>query len=465
MYNNKSDVCISFENVSKTYKIYPSVKSQMLDALGFYKLRGIPTKPYSEFHALKEINLQVRKGRSLGIIGRNGAGKSTLLKLLTGNFYPSRGKVNICGNVQALMSTGLGFHPDLTGKENIKNALLYTNINNVKDVKDAYNDIIDFCELDEFIDQPIKTYSLGMLSRLQFACATAIKPEILIVDEILGAGDAYFSGKCAYRMRKIIKENSCTLLLVSHSTQQILQFCDEAIWIEQGQIARQGEVLQVIKDYEKFIDEKGRKQTIDANSNHNTENCEYPCVPTIATEQQNNFIKSILEENNFVSRWATIAGLKIKEVLFLGDKGKLKDNFRTGESLSIRLKFYAEHDDLYHFKAVIVIFTEEGLWLARHISDTKVITLKKNQQAEINLEIDEVLYGNGTFILSVALYKNLDLDHMYDAEAYDLLSRSFKIKVVANRDDDSTIFYHPAKWSEVKALSNDKLPNDKLSFV
>ena len=222
--NSHEAEAIVFQDVCKTYRLYQNKLQMVRDVLGFRSKKKIP-----EYHALKNVNITINKGERVGLIGRNGAGKSTLLKLITGNFLQTSGNIIVKGNVQALMNTGIGFHPDFTGLENIKASLLYNGLNK-NQFADAIEDIIDFVELGEFIDQPLKTYSLGMQSRLYFAVATAIQPEILIVDEILGAGDAYFSAKSADRMKKLTN-SGCTLLLVSHSTAQILQFCDKAVWI------------------------------------------------------------------------------------------------------------------------------------------------------------------------------------------------------------------------------------------
>jgi len=206
---------IALENVSKVYRLYPSPVAQMIDVLGLDRFMPWRRASYPEFPALDDVTLTLHKGERVGIVGRNGAGKTTLLKLITGNFRPSKGTVRVEGRVQALMQVGLGFHPEFTGRENIRSSLLYNGLSG-EAFQAAVADVIDFVELGEFLDQPLKTYSLGMSGRLQFAAATAIQPEILIVDEVLGAGDAYFSAKSAERMERFA-ESGCTLLLVSHS--------------------------------------------------------------------------------------------------------------------------------------------------------------------------------------------------------------------------------------------------------
>src|SRR5262245_14282812 len=253
----RESLAISLTDVTKTYRLYASIKEQALDVLGVSRLRFWRRPRYTTYPALDGINLEVEQGERLGIVGRNGAGKTTLLKLITGNFAPSSGVVRVNGAVQALMQTGLGFHPEFTGHENVRSALLYNGLSR-SETHAAIEDVIAFAELGEFIDQPLKTYSSGMQSRLMFATATAIRPDIVIIDEILGAGDAYFSAKSAQRMLKLAA-SGCTLLLVSHSMQQVLQFCDRAIWIESGRIVKEGQALAVVKGYEEFTQKLERE--------------------------------------------------------------------------------------------------------------------------------------------------------------------------------------------------------------
>ena len=239
---------IAFSNVGKTYRLYGSLRDQALDVLGIRL--PFSSRTAKQFHALQNISVTIAKGEQIGVVGRNGAGKTTLLKMLTGNFAPTTGEVAINGTVQALMQTGLGFHPDFTGEENLRSALAYNGLTGPQ-FDEALADAIDFVELEEFLQQPFKTYSLGMRSRLQFAAATAIHPDILIIDEVLGAGDAYFSGKSAARMKRLTS-GGCTLLLVSHSMQQVLQFCQRCIWLEAGEIVMDGPALPVVRAYEEY---------------------------------------------------------------------------------------------------------------------------------------------------------------------------------------------------------------------
>lgn len=250
-----SPIAIQAFNLGKMYRLYSSRQERILDALGLSWLHFWKKKQYQEFWALRGINLSVRKGERVGIIGHNGAGKSTLLKTLIGAHLPTEGSMKINGRIQALMQLGTGFHPDFTGRENIQAALGYNDLTS-REIKEKEQEIIDFTELDYFIDQPVKNYSAGMYARLAFATATAIKPEILIIDEVLGAGDAYFAGKCVERMKHLSVESGATVLFVSHDLASVQNMCDRCIWIDRGLLRADGPALDVIKAYSAQVRER-----------------------------------------------------------------------------------------------------------------------------------------------------------------------------------------------------------------
>lgn len=251
-----SKIAIKTENLGKMYKLYKSQKDKIMDVFG---LNVFKKNYYQEFWALRNIDVQVRKGERIGIVGRNGAGKSTLLKTIIGNITPTEGNVIINGKVQALMELGTGFHPEFTGIENIRASLAYQGLTR-KEIAYKESEIIDFAELDEFINQPIKTYSAGMYARLAFSTATAIEPDILIIDEVLGAGDAYFAGKCIDRMKKITKECGATVLFVSHDMSSVEMLCDRAIWIDRGKIIGDDSTAVISKGYAQMVRERTEKR-------------------------------------------------------------------------------------------------------------------------------------------------------------------------------------------------------------
>jgi lipopolysaccharide transport system ATP-binding protein len=247
------DAAIRLAGVGKMYKLFGSRADNLLDAVGFGQLFPWHRVSYQEFWALRGIELDLSRGARVGIIGRNGAGKTTLLKLITGNLAPTEGTLAVNGDVQALLEAGAGFHPDFTGYENIRASLVYQGLTS-DEIDSAASDIAEFTELGEFLAQPLKTYSAGMHARLAFATATVVRPDVLIIDEILGAGDAYFLGKSAERMKQLVGSGA-TILLVSHSMAQITQICDRAIWLERGRVVADGPALDVVKTYERHIRE------------------------------------------------------------------------------------------------------------------------------------------------------------------------------------------------------------------
>ena len=203
---------------------------------------------YQDFTALDHVSFEVKKGETFGLIGRNGAGKSTILKVISGILKPTSGSVTCYGNVVPMLELGSGFDMDLTGKENIflNGAILgYSE----KFLREKYNEIVEFSELGEFIDAPIRNYSSGMLARLAFSVATVVKPEILIVDEILSVGDAAFQEKSRKRMLELMGGGT-TVLFVSHSIQQVREMCSRVLWLEQGKVKMLETVEDVCNAYE-----------------------------------------------------------------------------------------------------------------------------------------------------------------------------------------------------------------------
>ena len=202
---------------------------------------------FQEFLALKNINFTVKRGESWGLIGKNGSGKSTLLKLISGIIRPYQGNVTVNGSISPLIELGAGFDPELTARENIflNGALLgYSK----KFIESHFQEIVDFAELNDFIDVPIKNFSSGMSARLGFAIATVQKPDILIVDEVLAVGDFAFQQKCKERMEHLLS-NGTTLLFVSHSIEQVKELCSQAIWIDNGEVRAIGDTYSVSQEY------------------------------------------------------------------------------------------------------------------------------------------------------------------------------------------------------------------------
>lgn len=244
-----TDSVVTVEHVWKRFLL----KRDRADSVGQMLFRMLPNfrpgnKPTVEpFWALKDVGFEVIRGQGLGIVGDNGSGKSTLLKLLTRTMLPTRGSINVTGKVSALIELGAGFHPDFTGRENV-----YMNGSILgltrKEVQRALPAIIDFAELSAFIDTPVKYYSSGMHARLGFAVATAVMPDVLIVDEVLSVGDESFQKKCMEKIQQM-KKNGVSILLVSHALDTVTELMDEALWIHKGVVRATGEPTEVVAQY------------------------------------------------------------------------------------------------------------------------------------------------------------------------------------------------------------------------
>lgn len=245
---------IEVRNVTKKFKMYFD-KGKML------KERAISWKrnEYEERWVINGISFDIRKGEAVGLIGHNGCGKSTTLKLLTRIMYPTSGSIEINGRVSSLLELGAGFHPDLSGRENIYiNASIFGLTR--QEIDKRIEDIIEFSELEEFIDNPVRTYSSGMYMRLAFSVAINVDADILLIDEILAVGDVNFQAKCLNKLMEI-KNEGTTIVLVSHSTGQIEQICDRSIWIHDGVIALDSDAHTVDDEYLKYMGEKRKEKT------------------------------------------------------------------------------------------------------------------------------------------------------------------------------------------------------------
>lgn len=237
------EIAISVDNVEKSFKIYKDKGFTLKERVLFFKSRNA----YVKNNILKGISFDIEKGDILGIIGKNGSGKSTLLKLITRIIYPDSGSIKINGKVSSLIELGAGFHPDMTGRENIYiNASIYGLTK--KEIDAKLDTIIKFSELEEFIDSPIRTYSSGMYMRLAFSVAINVEAEILLIDEILSVGDANFQAKCFKKMQEL-KDRGITIVIVSHDLHTMKELCNKVIWIESGKIRESGDAEAVILKY------------------------------------------------------------------------------------------------------------------------------------------------------------------------------------------------------------------------
>lgn len=249
-------------NLTKAYRIYDRPIDRLMELLT-HKAR------YKDFFALKDVSFILESGKSLGVVGENGSGKSTLLQLIAGVLTPTGGSVECQGSVLGLLELGVGFHVEFTGRQNI---FLYGDVLGLSRtlIKLKLDQIIDFAELGEFIDRPLKTYSTGMRMRLAFSLVAALDPDVLIIDEALTVGDNYFQKKCLDHIMKI-REAGRTIIFCSHNTYQIGMFCDETLWLRQGGLEKYGDTLHVLAAYEAYqlrrsekADQEGQRKYTDA---------------------------------------------------------------------------------------------------------------------------------------------------------------------------------------------------------
>lgn len=570
-----SDVAISFAGVGKMYKIFPHRRDNLVDALGLPRIFRPGRARYNEFWALRGIDLEIRRGERLGIIGRNGAGKSTLLKLVTGNFPPTEGYLEVGGEVQALLEIGGGLHPEFTGRENIQASLGLMGLGH-EELDVATDDIARFTELGRFFDQPFKTYSMGMQARLSLGIATTIKPEILIIDEVLGAGDAYFFAKSTARMEALL-DSGAAVLLVSHALDQVARFCDETIWLDRGRIVMRGPTNEVIKAYEKFIRElddrrlrarnrKSRAGAYDAFAReaHTDQLTVRVTVPpghycdiselvlsrdgeaedTIfvgdaqdadsgqsASVQLDggSWSEPVRENNTFFrriegsgaegigiatfslwfyypdsaysialryrsdapasvevsrgadetseltltetgrwshanvdysspdsdadagattrSRWEGVGQLSIDEVLLLDETHSESGVFEVGKPLTVRLDVLAAESGDFDVTPAALVFGTNGVVVTRNIGDEQTFALETGDRVTMDLVLEPLLLGNGAYLLSVGIYKKLDVTLTEPSEFYDYYDKSFEFHVVGNPPLHTELVRHPGVWS------------------
>lgn len=244
---SSEDLVIQASNLGKTYFLYRNPRERLA-----HLLLG-RTRSVQEFRALEDVSFQVKRGETLGIIGRNGSGKSTLLQILSGTLRPTRGDVRLSGRLAALLELGAGFDPEFTGRENVMlSASLYGMTE--AQIAERFDDIAAFADIGEFIDQPVKTYSSGMFVRLAFSLHVHTDPEIFLVDEAMAVGDHRFVQKC-YRKLDALKESGASILIVSHDTTAIKMLCDRAIWLDRGKVRELGRAPAVVDAYRHWSDD------------------------------------------------------------------------------------------------------------------------------------------------------------------------------------------------------------------
>lgn len=408
----KTENAIEVKDITKKFKVYYDKGNQLKEKLLFHKRNR-----YEDRWVLKGISFEVKKGEAIGLVGHNGCGKSTLLKLLTKIIYPDSGTIEMNGRVSSMLELGAGFHPDMSGRENIyTNAAIFGLTK--KEIEERIEDIIAFSELEEFIDNPVRTYSSGMYMRLAFAVAINVDADILLIDEILAVGDSNFQAKCFNRLREI-KADGVTIVIVSHSLGQIEQICERSIWIHNGEIALEGtprevhpEYLNCMKEKRQEVVEKERERK-EKQRNKNDENEKEKSSESnndTKQEKQNN-------EQEEVKRWGN-AEAHIKDVQMLDETGKKKYIFETGQKVNIRIE-YEISQTVSDAVIGIGIFRVDGLQCYgtnTRIDQKPEFDLECNGTMIVELENLNLLAGE--YLLDVAIEKGYAVPVDYYREAY-----------------------------------------------
>jgi ABC-type polysaccharide/polyol phosphate transport system ATPase subunit len=432
------NVAIELVNVSKIYRRYggrhfSTLKSALLQRSILRDLR-----PSETFPALTGVTFTVPKGATCGVIGRNGSGKSTALKLVAGITKPTTGLVRVDGRISALIELGAGFHPEISGRENVFINGIMLGLTK-REIQERFDEIVDFAEMREFIDAPVKTYSSGMYMRLGFAVAIHVNPDVLLVDEVLAVGDEGFTHKCLDKFAEFRRRGK-TILLVTHSLSLVERFCDEALWLEQGRALSHGDPKRVVGAYltkveegeEKLLASTTAKAVEDASrdpqdaNNQGKPRRDHPVDPT-----SNMF--SATE-----GRWGS-REVEITDVAFLDREGQPAFVFHSGDPMSIRVKVTAAQptDD---FVFGIGLFNADGVCC--YGTNTFLEEMRLEQLAgdgDATFAIDGLDLVEGTYKLDVAVHKRDGYPYDYHRLLY-----TFRVK---SRVHDVGIYRPRHRWS------------------
>jgi lipopolysaccharide transport system ATP-binding protein len=384
-------VAVQVDGVSKRFRrqtIQPSttLKSAIVD---FLRGRRVTESP-ATFQALKEVTFAVPKGDTLGIIGRNGSGKSTLLKLLAGIYRPDHGKIVVHGKIGALLELGAGFHPEFSGRENILINGIVLGLSK-REVRQRLDDIIRFAELEEFIDEPVKTYSSGMYLRLGFSVAVHADPDILLIDEILAVGDEGFFQKC-YDKLAAFRRRGKTIILVSHELSMVSRWCDTVVWLEDGRVREQGMPQRVIDLYRQHVAAQEAEVAVGEHLRLVEEVSQAPAVET-------------------ANRWGS-REVEITSVKMLHTSGQERYVYQSGDPVRVVIH-YRVHRPVPDTVFGIALMRSDGLWCYGTNTAVEDISLPSlGEEGDVEVLLERLDFVAGTYALDVAV-------HALDAYPYD----------------------------------------------
>lgn len=373
---------ILVENVGKRFQRYHAEKPVTFMEAALKGFRRV--KPLDELWALRRISFKVAAGEMIGVIGHNGAGKSTLLQLLGKVAHPNEGRIKMRGRVGALLDLGTGFHGDLTGRENVFVTAIVAGLLR-REVARRFNQIVDFAELEEFIDNPVRTYSTGMMMRLAFSVVVHTDPQILLVDEFLSVGDLSFQAKCLNRIAEM-KAEGCAIVLVSHDVNQVERLCDRALWLNHGTVVAYGEPTLVVGQYTTEMRSQTQQRTPQ----------QPPKFTRLGTELRGN-------ENRFGSQDVEIVDVRLQP----------KPIIESGNSLCIEVD-YQTHQPLDSAIFSITVSQANGVpCLDVNTLDMGTPSVRLQEQGTIKLTLDRLDLVGGNYFINVGIYKQ-DWSYAYD---------------------------------------------------
>jgi lipopolysaccharide transport system ATP-binding protein len=423
---------IEFENVSKRFTLHHEKRNSLQERMvNIMRPRG----EGETFWALKDVSFTVPTGQTLGLIGHNGSGKSTTLKLITRILEPTSGRVQVRGRISALLELGSGFHPDLTGRDNIflNGSLLgYSRA----DMQRKVAPIVDFAELGPFIDTPVKHYSSGMYMRLGFAIATAVDPDILITDEVLAVGDEAFQRKCMERIYQFRQEGR-TILFVSHSLESVRNLCTSAVWLDHGVLKAAGNTVETIDAYL-------RETNLHEYERHQRERQrEQQPTPEIIESEQATPSEEVapVEQPALLNRWGN-RDVEITRVQLIDGRGHETRVFQTGESLMLRIHYEA-HVPVTEPVFGIAIHHASGFHINGPNTRFGGLALGTIQgKGYIDYSIDELPLLGGDYVFTVAVYDST-LSQPFD---HHQMMYPFVVQTSTIGERWGS-FYIPARWS------------------
>lgn len=410
MLSTKTDYCIDIYGVSKYFKkattkgSYTTLKSAIL---GCFRKNEVAAEDIKT--AIKDLTIRIPKGASVGVIGRNGSGKSTLLKLITGIYKPSEGQIKINGRISALIELGAGFHPDFTGRENLQLGAVLHGLSK-KELEERFDEIVAFAELENVIDQPVKTYSSGMFMRLGFSLAIHTNPDILLIDEVLSVGDAGFVSKCKERISEL-RKSGISLILVSHDLDSVERWCDEAIWLRDGEVADRGHPRRVIDHYRQYI-EKGEELQLEEERDEK-----------IAANTTDFSEPTTIEDVTQSERWGS-REIEITEIKLLNESGENHLLFHTEDSMTIEIS-YKINELVSNLVFGIGIERNDGLQVFGSNTEIEKIKIPElNQSGKLKIKIPRLGLLSGKYLLDVAVHRDDGYPFDYHKSAVEFAVRA-----------------------------------------